>query len=96
MTPILFSGLEALRDCRADIMFIGIRRKSFSLSGFDHGAPLVRGDQELNLYVNAFATSACGGRHVLLSRSIAQQMISSRRAVATTAIFRRVLLPRQT
>lgn len=35
-------------------------------------------------------------RSAMVSRSIAQQIISSRRAVATTAIFRLVLLPRQT
>ena len=37
-----------------------------------------------------------GSRQVVPSRSIAQQIINSRLAVATTAIFRRVLLPRHT
>ena len=94
MTPILFSGLKALRDSRAVNMFIGIRRVSISLIVFDHCAPLFPGDPDSILYANA-ALGSTLGHHVLLSRSIAQQMINSRRAVvATTTSARRGPTPR--
>ncbi len=94
MTPILFSELEALGVIRAVNMFIGIHHVSFPITLFDHCAPFFRGRIRIpQLYfVKTTPGTPAGsirgrGFHVLSSRSIAQQMINSRRAVVAGSVM---------